>query len=163
MQLQKIISGGQTGVDQAALDVALTLGFAIGGWCPPGRICDAGLIPVRFQLIETPQDASPDAPHIPRSQRTAWNVRDADATLVIISTRVPADLGTAWTQQCISQYRKAGMIADVQDPQIVRKIRDWLESGAFRILNVAGHREAFFPGIGEMTKQILREVFVPDI
>ncbi|MGO8056497.1 YpsA SLOG family protein, partial [Rhizobium leguminosarum] len=70
-----LVSGGQTGVDRAALDVALRLGIACGGWCPRGRRAEDGIIPARYPLIETPTARYP--------QRTGWNVRDADATLVI--------------------------------------------------------------------------------
>ena len=85
----KIISGGQTGVDRAALKAAQDLGFPTGGWCPPGRLAEDGIIPDRFPLKETPDDRSKDAPHIPRSQRTEWNVRDSDATLLIIPRNIP--------------------------------------------------------------------------
>src|SRR2546423_4826044 len=81
--VRKVISGGQTGVDQAALRAAKNCGLEIGGWCPPGRLCDNGVIPPEFPLKETPQEQSPDAPDVPRSQRTEWNVRDSDGTLVI--------------------------------------------------------------------------------
>src|SRR2546430_17536769 len=84
-RLTKVISGGQTGVDQAALRAARDCGLAIGGWCPPGRGCDSGVIPLEFPLQETERERSPDAPDVPRSQRTEWNVRDSDATLVIVA------------------------------------------------------------------------------
>jgi len=79
----KIISGGQTGVDQAALITAQKIGLETGGWCPPGRVCESGTIPEYFPLKETPQERSPDAVDVPRSQRTEWNVRDSDATLIV--------------------------------------------------------------------------------
>src|SRR3954447_14624932 len=73
--IQRIVSGGQTGVDRAALDVALALGIPCGGWCPRGRGAEDGLIPERYPLVETP---AADA-----SQRTRWNVRDSDGTLIL--------------------------------------------------------------------------------
>ena len=73
----KIVSGGQTGVDRAALDVARELSLACGGWCPRGRRAEDGAIPARYPLVETPRAAYP--------QRTEWNVRDSDATLVLAS------------------------------------------------------------------------------
>src|SRR5882672_9150963 len=84
--LCKVTSGGQTGVDQAALRAGKDCGLAIGGWCSPGRGCEAGVIPQAFPLNETEQERSPNAPDVPRSQRTEWNVRDSDATLVIRAT-----------------------------------------------------------------------------
>src|SRR5262245_7420096 len=100
-KLRKILSGGQTGVDQAALRAAQKCGLSCGGWCPPGRECETGIIPLSFPLRETPRDRSPDAPEIPRSQRTQWNVRDSDATLILQPQSLEGqDPGTDWTKQC---------------------------------------------------------------
>src|SRR6266404_7590609 len=85
-RLKKIISGGQTGVDQGALRAAKECRLEIGGWCPPGRVRETGTIPPEFPLKETARERSADAPDVPRSQRTEWNVRDSDATLVIRAT-----------------------------------------------------------------------------
>ena len=82
-----MVSGGQTGVDRAALDTALALGMPCGGWCPKGRLAEDGPIPQRYPLAETPSAAT--------AQRTEWNVRDSDATLVIL--RGPAGGGTGAT------------------------------------------------------------------
>ena len=72
--LDKIISGGQTGADRAALDWAIEHSISHGGWCPKGRMAENGKIDSRYQLEETPsQDYA---------QRTQWNVRDSDATLI---------------------------------------------------------------------------------
>src|SRR3954470_24712509 len=105
--LRKVISGGQTGVDQAALRAAKDSGLEIGGWCPPGRWCDAGIIPDSFPLQETPEERSPEAPAIPRSLRTEWNVRDSDGTLVLRSGErggYPTSPGTEWTIVCAARY-----------------------------------------------------------
>src|SRR2546430_15604495 len=106
-RLTKVISGGQTGVDQAALRAARDCGLAIGGWCPPGRECESGLIPLEFPLQETERERSPDAPDVPRSQRTELNVRDSDATLVIVAAggnrsgcATISDAATKWTMEC---------------------------------------------------------------
>ncbi len=72
--LQKIISGGQTGADRAALDFAIARGIPHGGWCPRGRLAEDGTIPALYQLSETP---GPD-----HAQRTEWNVRDSDGTVI---------------------------------------------------------------------------------
>src|SRR5580704_4564944 len=104
----RVISGGQTGVDQAALRAAQACGLAIGGWCPPGRICESGRIPERFTLQETPEERSPLALDIPRSLRTEWNVRDSDSTLIVRDCTAPmpmhGDPGTAWTFDCAVRY-----------------------------------------------------------
>src|SRR5436305_1193025 len=82
-----IFSGGQTGVDRAALDVALELGIPCSGWCPRGRRAEDGTIPPRYPLQETRSLAYP--------VRTRWNVRDSDGTLIL--TRGRPDRGTALT------------------------------------------------------------------
>src|SRR2546428_11872569 len=82
--IKKIISGGQTGVDRAALDVALELGIACGGWCPKGRRAEDGAGDRRYTLTVTPREEYP--------QRTEWNVRDSDGALVMLSG--PANGGT---------------------------------------------------------------------
>src|SRR5688572_80983 len=79
--LNKIISGGQTGADQAALDFALEHGIPHGGWCPKGRLSEDGCIPEKYQLREMPTDAYP--------ARTEKNVLDSDGTVIIsISPRL---------------------------------------------------------------------------
>ena len=81
--IRKIISGGQTGVDRAALDWAMKYGIQHGGWCPAGRRAEDGAIPERYSLQETPARQY--------QQRTRWNVRDSDATLIIsLSTELTA-------------------------------------------------------------------------
>src|SRR4051812_179086 len=124
--LRKIISGGQTGVDQAALRAARDCGLEIGGWCPPGRVSEAGVIPVEFPLRETERERSPDALEIPRSQRTEWNVRDSDGTLVIQSANASTDVGTEWARKCAARYGKPFLNCDVDDPNAANEIREWL-------------------------------------
>ncbi|PSQ85488.1 MAG: molybdenum cofactor carrier, partial [Bacteroidetes bacterium QH_2_63_10] len=85
--MRKIISGGQTGVDRAALDAALAFNVPVGGWCPKGRRAEDGQIPDRYPLEETPSEAY--------EQRTAWNVRDSDGTLIITDGSLEG--GTALT------------------------------------------------------------------
>lgn len=77
--IKKLISGGQTGADIAELDVALGHGFPHGGWCPAGRKSLDGPLPARYQLTETPSDNY--------IQRTEWNVRDNDGTVVFTMAR----------------------------------------------------------------------------
>ena len=159
MLLQKIISGGQTGVDQAALDVAINMGIACGGWCPPGRLCESGLIPPHYPLEETSSDSSDAATDIPRSLRTEWNVRDADATLIILPKRLRGDKGTEWTIQCALNYQKPYLITDPFDIYDCRSIGSWLENIRIKVLNIAGPSESSWPGIGEKTRKLLTEVF----
>ncbi len=155
MKPRKIISGGQTGVDQAALSVALESGIECGGWCPPGRVCESGKIPVQFPLTETPYDRSEKAGDIPRSLRTEWNVRDADATLILKSGSIPSDQGTEWTIQCIASYRKLSLIVDLDDESASQKIAGWLRVNKIQVLNVAGPSENSVSGIYAKTFKTL--------
>lgn len=175
--LSKIISGGQTGVDQAALRAARDGGLQIGGWCPPGRICEAGVIPAEFPLEETEQERSPDAPNVPRSQRTEWNVRDSDGVLVLSAgggaSHPPSrsygvagsdegegtDRGTEWAMQCAERYGRPLLVCDVSDPDAQQKIQEWLRRNSIKILSVGGPAEGTSPGIGERAYALLRAVF----
>ncbi|HKX30069.1 MAG TPA: putative molybdenum carrier protein [Blastocatellia bacterium] len=158
--VKRIISGGQTGVDQAALRAAQARGLACGGWCPPGRVCESGTIPSGFPLEETPQDRSVEAPEVPRSQRTEWNVRDSDATL-ILQPRLSgkSDPGTDWTERCAARYGRPLLVCDPWDPTTVVKIAAWLRSRSIRTLNIAGPSERTVPGIGNRAYSLLLRVF----
>lgn len=147
-RLSKVISGGQTGVDQAALRAAKDCGFEIGGWCPPGRECEAGIIPPEFPLRETEQERSPGAPDVPRSQRTEWNVRDSDGTLLIGTENAATDSGTAWAIECASRFEKPVLVSQVDDPGAVKNIRQWIDAFRIKTLSVGGPSEFTAPGIG---------------
>ncbi len=109
-----IISGGQTGVDRAALDAAIARGLAYGGWCPQGGWAEdmpapPGLLAKYPHLRETPR-ADP-------AQRTEWNVRDADASLILVDAGgVAASGGTELAQALAAQYRKPLLVLDVSAP-----------------------------------------------
>jgi hypothetical protein len=132
-----VVSGGQTGVDRAALDVALRLGIPCGGWCPAGRGAEDGPIPPAYPLQETPS-ADP-------SQRTAWNVRDSDATLILLHGDAAG--GTKHTVHEARSMNRPLFIRDLRAPPSVASIEAWLEAASVRTLNVAGPRESECPGI----------------
>ncbi len=155
-----VISGGQTGVDQAALRAAQEHGLECGGWCPPGRECESGIIPACFPLQETPQDRSPRAPDVPRSQRTEWNVRDSDATLILWPrSNTNEDLGTDWTERCAARFGRPLLVLDPGDPEAASTIRQWLSVEEVQILNVAGPSEGKAPGIGDQAYSLFVELF----
>ncbi len=137
--LERIISGGQTGVDRAALDVALRLGIPHGGWCPRGRWAEDGRIPDVYQLRETPSDAC--------EQRTEWNVRDADAT-VIFSISSELTGGSAYTREAAERMGKPWLHlarATCPEQEAARLLRDFLHTLRVRVLNVAGPRASTEP------------------
>jgi hypothetical protein len=159
-RLRKVISGGQTGVDQAALLAAEACGLAIGGWCPPGRESEAGTIPARFPLRETPVERSADAPDVPRSLRTEWNVRDADAVLILSAERGAADdPGSVWAAECARRYGRPLLEIDPADSHAAARIVDWLRAAPIETLGVGGPSERTQPGIGEATYALLVDVF----
>ena len=161
--ITRVISGGQTGVDQAALRVAAAFGIAIGGWCPPGRISDAGVIPASFALTPTTDDRSTHAPDIPRSQRTEWNVRDSDGTLVLcLGLLADADAGTRFTAACAARYGKPLFVADPADLSDTKRVREWIGVHSIETLNVAGPSEQTLPGIGDLTQAFMPHVLAPN-
>ncbi len=148
MILAKIVSGGQTGVDRAALDVALELGIPCGGWCPQGRRAEDGPIPERYPLHETPWSGYP--------QRTEWNVRDSEGTLVL--TQGKPDGGTALTSQMAARYEKPCLVIDLKESPNPADVIAWATTHRIQILNVAGPRESEGQGIYAQAAKFLREV-----
>jgi hypothetical protein len=147
----KIVSGGQTGVDRAALDVALRLGIPCGGWCPRGRRAEDGTIPSRYPLVETPDRGYP--------QRTLWNVRDSDGTLVLHAGRPRG--GTALTLRLLARQRKPLLRLDLDahpEPEVLRR---WIGAHGIRVLNVAGPRESESPGVGGRAARYLESALLP--
>jgi hypothetical protein len=142
----RIVSGGQTGVDRAALEVAVELGIPCGGWCPRGRRAEDGAVPDCFPLQETPGRDYP--------QRTAWNIRDSDATLVL--TRGSLRGGTALTVRAARQQARHVLVVDLGDSPSPQPARAWLELHEVGVLNVAGPRESENPGIADQARAFLR-------
>jgi hypothetical protein len=142
----KVISGGQTGVDRAALDVALELGLSCGGWCPRGRRAEDGRIPECYPLRETPSSGYP--------QRTEWNVRDSSGTLIL--TRGRPRGGTALTLRLAARLARPFLVVDIERQPDPGEAAAWILEQELRIVNVAGPRESDDPGLGVQAAAFLR-------
>jgi hypothetical protein len=147
--IRKIVSGGQTGVDRAALDVALELGLACGGWCPKDRKAEDGPLAPRYPLTETPSAEY--------AQRTEWNVRDSDGTLVL--TRGELRGGTAQTVEVAARLGRPHLVVDLATPPDAVTVQAWSHEHRIETLNVAGPRESNSPGIYAQASQFLRSIF----
>ncbi len=149
VRIQRIISGGQTGVDRAALDLALDLGIPVGGRCPKGRWAEDGEIPGLYPLQET---ATEDP-----AERTALNVRDADGTLIICIGK-PAG-GTALSRGVALESAKPCLMIDpiqLRGASAGKQIGDWLRAHRIAVLNIAGPRESEQPGIYTRSLSLLK-------
>jgi len=147
--IQEVVTGGQTGVDRAALDAAMTVGLPVDGWCPRGRQAEDGPIGDRYPLRETPSDAY--------AQRTAWNVRDSDGTLVLL-----VDKPQGGTRLTIEEARRRGkpcLVQRLDAADAPRSVLTWLGEHSIRRLNVAGPRESEAPGIYAAASAFLRRLF----
>jgi len=147
--VERIVSGGQTGVDRGALDAAIAVGIPHGGWCPAGRLAEDGRIPDRYELREN--DSADYA------ERTEKNVVDSDATLILHRGRLKG--GTQLTRYLASRHGKPCLVVNLDQPNSGDKVRAWLASAEVRILNVAGPRESSSQGIAAAARQLLTELF----
>ncbi len=145
----KIVSGGQTGVDQGALEAALELGLDHGGWCPRGRLSEAGPIPTCFRLDET------DSAEY--WVRTEQNVIDSDATLILFRDQIRG--GTALTQRMAIKHGRPCRCVDLNQTPSARSVQQWLQDLTIGVLNVAGPRESWCPGIQKQARRFLLDVF----
>jgi hypothetical protein len=152
--IEKLVSGGQTGADRAALDVAIRHGFSHGGWCPKGRIALDGVLGGQYQLRETPS-----ADYL---QRTEWNVRDTDAT-VVFTFAATVTGGSRKTLTFARVHRKPSLhlplrqVRDYEDPAV--QLQRFVKQYRIRVLNVAGSRESKEPGLYLNVVKILEDAF----
>jgi|CXWL01.1.fsa_nt_gi hypothetical protein len=141
----RIISGGQTGADRAALDWTIQHGIPHGGWCPRGRRADDGMIPECYHLVQTPTRNY--------RQRTTWNVRDADATL-IISLRKELTGGTLFTAQQAQKLGRPWLHVFPGD-HWGKELQQFCNKHQIDTLNVAGPRAASAPAIQDFVHIVL--------
>jgi hypothetical protein len=147
-----IISGGQTGVDRAALDFALKHSIPCGGWCPKGRLAEDGKIPLKYPLKETFSSAF--------AERTENNILDSDGTLIMNMAGF-SDKGTQLTIELCRIHKKPCFLINMNKDQKKQaaETRIWLKREKIAILNVAGSRESNSPGIYKTTMEFLEKFF----
>lgn len=165
LRLEKVVSGGQTGVDRAGLDAALDAGVPIGGWCPHGRRSENGRIPEKYPLTQTTARSY--------AVRTEWNVRDSDGTLVIVLNEISS--GTRLTLNQARNQQKPVMavhLCPATGPNLftdenslneqIDSVVEWLAAHRIRVLNIAGPRGSshkdVYPESKRFVEQLLAKV-----
>jgi hypothetical protein len=143
--LNKVVSGGQTGVDRAGLDAALKAGIPVGGYCPKGRMEEDGIIPEKYPLEETPSTSY--------SARTEKNVVCSDGTLIL--NKGPLSGGTKYTLEYALKHIKPYLIIQLDAVKLIEPIGviRWIEGQQIKTLNVAG------PGESKYTEGIYNEAY----
>ena len=154
--IQKIISGGQTGVDRAALDAAIRMGIAHGGWVPKGRKTENGPLPDTYDLKEMPT-----ADYAARTER---NVIESDGTLILSHGELSG--GSDYTRAMAIVHNRPWFHVDLnQTPafQAAQEIAQWIRRHGVSVLNIAGPRASKDPDIYAETINIIESVFYLDV
>ena len=150
--ITKIISGGQTGADRAALDFAIKHDIPYGGWVPKGRKTEDGTLPERYKLQEMPTGKY--------SKRTEQNILDSDGTLIVSHEYLTG--GSALTEFLAEKHKKPCVHIDLnkQNQKEAALIIDkWMKTNKIEVLNVAGPRASKDPKIYQATLELLEAVF----
>jgi hypothetical protein len=153
--VQKIVSGGQTGADRAALDWAIEHGVPHSGWCPKGRLAEDGVIHLKYQLQETPSSSY--------GQRTEWNIRDSNGTVIFSIARV-LTRGSKKTMEFAHEHGKplihiskaGGLLAPAT------AFLEFIEANEIRVLNVAGPRASEEAQVGRFVKEVLDKAWASE-
>ena len=152
MPLETIVSGGQTGADRAALDFALAHDIPHGGWCPRGRLAEDGALETHYALRETPDPEYP--------QRTEWNVRDSDGT-VIFSIAPELTGGSKLTAEFATRHGRPWLHLSQQThgDTAAERLREFVQQHEIRVLNVAGPRASNEPAVPRFVLETLEKLF----
>jgi hypothetical protein len=151
--LEKIVSGGQTGADRAALDFAIRRKIPHGGWVPKGRLAEDGPLPKKYKLQEMPTDSYLD--------RTEQNVIDSDGTVIISHGKLTG--GSAYTQKMAKYYGKPCLHLDLKKLDVLPaavELLTWIDERDIKVLNVAGPRASKDPKIYELVKEVLESLLI---
>jgi len=154
--IKKIISGGQTGADQGALDAAIEFGIPYGGWIPKGRLTEDGPLPEMYNLDEMPTDSY--------KERTEQNVIDSDGTVIISRSRLTG--GSAYTRKMVKKHHKPCLHINLKNTATFfasSEIIKWAEENDIEVLNVAGPKASKCPFIHRAVKKIIVGVFYFDL
>jgi hypothetical protein len=146
--IKKIVSGGQTGADRAALNFAIKQNIPHGGWVPKGGIAEDGRIPDIYQLQEMPTDSYP--------ARTEQNVIDSDGTLIISHGILTG--GSANTAEMARKHARPWLHLDMEKTtadEAAQRLREWIADNDVSVLNVAGPRQSGDPDIYNVTIKVL--------
>lgn len=149
---RRVVSGAQTGVDRAALDVALELGIECGGWVPKGRLDERGRVPDRYPNLRETPTAEWD-------ERTEANVRDSDGTLILSRGRLTG--GSRTTADVAGRLGRPCLHLDLEklsEAEAVDHARAWIDGGRVGVLNVAGPRASKDPGLYDIVVGVLRRL-----
>mgnify|MGYP001369147878 CR=1 FL=1 len=148
-KIEKIISGGQTGADRAALDFAIDHNIPYGGWLPKGRITEDGTLSYRYHLQEMPTEDY--------SKRTEKNVLDSDGTVIVSNGFLTG--GSAVTREFAMEHKKPWIHLDLKElsmNEAADKMIAWLTENEIRVLNVAGPRAGKDPSIYDIVWRLLK-------
>lgn len=149
---EKIVSGGQTGADRAALDAALEAGVEAGGWVPRGRLAEDGVIPLSYpNLEETRTEAI--------QERTRRNVESSDGTVVVVHG--PVRGGTAYTVSVAEELKKPLLVLDLTKltlPRAAEILKAWCAEHRIAVLNAAGPRASEDPGIYGPARRLIADI-----
>ena len=150
--IKRIISGGQTGADRAALDFAIKMDLPHGGWVPKGRLAEDGPIPVRYHLTEMPSKSQP--------KRTERNVVESDGTLIVSHGKLKG--GSQYTLDMAVMHSRPWLHIDLNETTILeaaQQVIDWTLSNMIETLNVAGPRESKDPMIYRAVYDLLQTIY----
>lgn len=139
MALYRIVSGGQTGADRAALDASLKIGFPCGGWCPANRQADDGLLPLKYPLTEIPSGGY--------RQRTIRNVKESDGTALLFFGNPIG--GTELTLKTCIRLNKPHLLIDasiISYSEATNVLLKFIKEKSIGVLNIAGPSERRNPG-----------------
>jgi len=154
--LKKLISGGQTGADRAALDFAIKNKIPHGGWVPKGRIAEDGILPKKYRLIEMPTASY--------QKRTEMNVIGSDGTIIFSHARLTG--GSAYTRTMAKRHNKPYLHIDLNDTDIFHAallMLEWIDEQEIKTLNVAGPRASKDPKIYEKVTDVLEDMLILEL